>query len=92
MKKVLSYLSISSSDSYQSLNDLDKPNAINCPICLMETNKNKILKCKHGLCKLCYKELKKQKDYKCPICRKKYKTTNINTALALSYTFNGINI
>ena len=29
---------MSSSDSYQSLVDLDKPNAINCPICLEECN------------------------------------------------------
>ena len=62
MKKILSKISLnslSSSDSYNSLKDLDKPNHISCPICLMETSDNKILKCKHGICKQCFTQLKK---------------------------------
>ena len=64
MKKIFSRSSLSSSDSYNSLKDMDKPNHISCPICLMETNDNKILKCKHGICKACFKTLSKTKPYK----------------------------
>ena len=72
---------MSSSDSYQSLVDLDKPNAIQCPICLEECNdddknttkeKNKVFKCKHAVCRECYMQLKRKKPYKCPVCRKEY--------------------
>lgn len=93
MKKVLSNLSLKSlksSDSYNSLKNLDKPNFIKCPICLMETENNKILKCKHGICKECFKELSKTKPYKCPCCRKEYakplfqNTYNIEPILWLS--------
>lgn len=70
MNKLLSKLK--TSDSYNSLKDFDKPNHITCPICLMETTKNKILACKHGLCHDCFKQLKKTKPYKCPLCRKEY--------------------
>lgn len=57
---------MSSSDSYKSLVDLDKPNAIECPICLEECNdddktckkeKNKAFKCKHAVCRDCYNRL-----------------------------------
>lgn len=81
-------------DSYNSLKDLDKPNCIHCPICLMETSNNKILKCKHGICKTCFKELKKTGRYKCPFCRKEYgkplMDPTISRAIALSFTLGGI--
>ena len=94
MKKIFSRSSLSSSDSYNSLKDIDKPNHIECPICLMETNDNKILKCKHGLCKTCYTELKKTGTYKCPYCRKQYGKPLVDpiitSALALSFSIGGI--
>ena len=94
MKKIFSRCSLSSSDSYNSLKDMDKPNHIKCPICLMETNDNKILKCKHGICKTCFKELKKTGIYKCPYCRKQYGkplvVPVITSALALSFSIGGI--
>lgn len=96
MKKIFSRSSLSSSDSYNSLKDMDKPNHISCPICLMETNDNKILKCKHGLCKICYKELKKTGTYKCPYCRKQYGKPLVDpiitSALALSFSIGGISV
>ena len=94
MKKVLSYLSISSSDSYNTLQDLQRPNAILCPICLCETENNKILSCKHALCKTCFKTLKATKPYKCPCCRKEFKTPKLDpivvNALSHSFTIGGI--
>ncbi len=99
MKKVLSCLSISSlksSDSYNSLKDQDKPECISCPICLMETSNNKILKCKHGICKECFKELKKSGTYKCPYCRKEYGRLQVDPtvvhALSQTFTIGGISI
>ena len=72
MNKILSNLSISSmssSDSYQSLPDLEGNNTetIECPICLklpMRHNKNKkernkVFKCKHAICRECFNTLKK---------------------------------
>ena len=96
MKKIFSRSSLSSSDSYNSLKDMDKPNHISCPICLMETNDNKILKCKHGICKTCFKELKKPGTYKCPYCRKQYGKPLVDPvitlALALSFSIGGISV
>ena len=93
MKKILSKISLSSlssSDSYNSLKEIDKPKHIHCPICLMETDNNKILKCKHGICKTCFKELKKTGLYKCPICRKEYGSKIRNTTIP--YEFLGFSI
>lgn len=101
MKKVLSNLSLrslQSSDSYNSLKDLDKPDHIKCPICLMETKDNKILKCRHGLCKECFKELKKTRPYKCPYCRKEYGKPLLyidplfSTALSNGFTLGGLSV
>lgn len=72
MNRIFSSNSIASSDSYNSLKDLDKPNHIKCPICLMETEDNTIFQCKHGVCKLCFQQLSKNGVYKCPCCRKEY--------------------
>jgi hypothetical protein len=106
MKKILSSLSISSmssSDSYQSLVDLDKPNAIECPICLEECNdddktckkeKNKVFTCKHAVCRDCYNRLKQQKPYKCPVCRKEYGKSSMDPVMvhALSFTLSGLSV
>lgn len=96
MKKIFVKSKLSSSESYNSLKDIDKPNHIQCPICLMETNDNKILKCKHGICKTCYKELKKSGTYRCPYCRIQYgkPLTNpiITSAIALSFFLGGMNV
>ena len=85
MNKILSNLSISSmssSDSYQSLPDLEGNNTetIECPICLetsddsikIKKERNKVFKCKHAICRECFNTLKKNKPYKCPVCRKEY--------------------
>ena len=94
MKKIFFRHKLSSSDSYNSLKNVDKPNYIACPICLMETNNNKILQCKHGICKLCFTELKKTGTYKCPCCRKRYGKPVVDpiitSALALSFSIGGI--
>ncbi len=106
MQKILSNLSLSSmssSDSYQSLVDLDKPNAIECPICLEESNdddkntkkeKNKVFKCKHAVCRECYKQLKRTKPYKCPVCRKEYGRLYYDPVImnALNYSMSGISV
>ena len=106
MKKILSHLSISSissSDSYQSLVDLDKPNAIICPICLQESNddekntkkeKNKVFKCKHAVCRDCYKTLKRSRPYKCPICREEYGRPYVDPAVmnALNYSIGSLSV
>ena len=94
---------MSSSDSYQSLADLDKPNAINCPICLEECNdddkntskeKNKVFKCKHAVCRDCYKVLKRTKPYKCPVCRKEYGRPYVDPVLvnALNFSMGGLSV
>lgn len=92
MKKIFSKLSLRSSDSYNSLKD--KPNHIKCPICLMETEDNKILKCKHGLCKECFKQLSRSRPYKCPYCRKEYGKLYVDpiliSALSHNFTLGGI--
>ncbi len=96
MQRIFSSSSLSSSDSYNSLKDMDKPNHIACPICLMETNDNKILQCKHGICKACFKTLSATKPYKCPFCRKEYGKPLVDpvitSALALSFSIGGISI
>ncbi len=63
----------------------------------METKQdNKILKCKHGICKTCFKELKKTGTYKCPYCRKQYGKPLVDpvitSALALSFSIGGISV
>lgn len=94
---------MSSSDSYQSLVDLNKPNAIECPICLEECNdddktckkvKNKVFKCKHAVCRDCYNRLKQQKPYKCPVCRKEYSKSSMDPVMvnALSFTLSGLSV
>lgn len=106
MKKIwsaLSISSISSSDSYQSLVDLDKPNAIECPICLEESNDdhknkkkemNKVFECKHAICRDCYKILKKNRPYKCPVCRKEYGHNYVDPSIAnaLHYSIGNISV
>ena len=99
MKKILSKISLnslSSSDSYNSLKDLDKPNHISCPICLMETSDNKILKCKHGICKQCFTQLKKTSPYKCPYCRKEYNKPIVDPTLVIAlshgFTLGGLSV
>lgn len=85
--------SLSSSDSYNSLKDLDKPNHIKCPICICETSDNKILKCKHGICKDCFKTLSKTKPYKCPMCRKEYEKPFVDPIMLridLSFSLGGL--
>lgn len=94
MNKIFS-TSLTSADSYNSLKDLDKPDYISCPICLMETNDNKILKCKHGVCKTCFKELKKTKPYKCPYCRKEYDKPFIDPIMLridISFSLGGLSV
>lgn len=93
IKSVLSINSLTSSDSYNSLKDLGKPNEIRCPCCLMDTSDNKILKCKHGLCKVCFKTLSKSKPYKCPICRKEYEKPFIDPIMLridLNFSLGGL--
>lgn len=68
-------LSLSSSDSYQSLTDL----TVKCCICLEEVNNENsyMPTCKHSWCKDCNENLNKNNINSCPICKKKF--TNILT-------------
>ena len=63
-------LSLSSSESYQSLSDL----TIKCCICLEEVNNENsyMPECKHSWCKDCNKNLNKNNIDKCPICKSKF--------------------
>ena len=109
MEKILSNLSISSmssSDSYQSLTELDKPNAIECPICLdicdddtkqKKKEKNKVFKCKHAVCRDCYNQLKKTSPYKCPVCRKVYGNTyytgyHLDVTHLIGFSLSGLSV
>lgn len=97
MNRIFSSSSLSSCDSYNSLKDMDKPNFIKCPICLMETDDNKILKCKHGMCRGCFKTLSKTKPYKCPCCRKEYGNRPLIDpiyleSLSYHYTIGGLSV
>ena len=94
---------MSSSDSYQSLVDLDKPNAIQFPICLEECDdddktckkeKNKVFTCKHDVCRDCYNRLKQQKPYKCPVCRKEYGKNYVDPIItnAIAYGIGGLSV
>ena len=107
MNKILSNLSISSmssSDSYQSLPDLEGNNTetIQCPICLETSDdtiktkkeKNKVFKCKHAICRECFNTLKKSKPYKCPVCRKEYGKPYYDPVImnALNYSISGLSV
>lgn len=107
MNKILSNLSISSmssSDSYQSLTDLEGNNTetIECPICLETSDdtkknkkeKNKVFKCKHAICRECFNTLKKSKPYKCPVCRKEYGKPYYDPVImnALNYSISGLSV
>lgn len=95
MNRIFSSVSLSSSDSYNSLKDLDKPDHIYCPICLMETSDNKVFKCKHAVCKDCFKTLKKTKPYKCPCCRKEYEKPFIDPIMLridLNFSLGGLSV
>ena len=67
MIKSPSNLSLSSSDSYQSLTDL----TIECCICLEEVeNKDSYMPdCLHSWCKQCNDKLNKESIKNCPICK-----------------------
>ena len=71
-KKILSELSLSSNDSYQSLSDL----TIECCICLEEyENKNSFMPdCLHSWCKDCNDKLNKEHINQCPICKQPFKS------------------
>ena len=72
LHKSPSDLSLSSSDSYQSLTDL----TIKCCICLEEVNnENSYMPiCKHSWCKDCNENLNKNNINSCPICKTKFKS------------------
>lgn len=63
-------LTISSSDSYQSLSDL----TIMCPLCIEEKNKQNsfMTECKHSWCFECNEQLNKNNINNCPLCKKKF--------------------
>ena len=65
-------LSLSSSDSYQSLTDL----TVKCCICLEEVNNENsyMPTCKHSWCKDCNENLNKNNINSCPICKTKFKS------------------
>ena len=70
MIKSPSDLSLSSSESYQSLTNL----TIKCCICLEEVNNENsyMSECKHSWCKECNENLNKYYINKCPICKSKF--------------------
>ena len=70
MIKSSSELSLSSSDSYQSLSDL----TIECCICLEEVeNQNSYMPdCFHSWCKECNENLNNNHINNCPICKKPF--------------------
>lgn len=70
MIKSPSNLSLSSSDSYQSLTDL----TIECCICLEEVeHKDSYMPdCLHSWCKTCNDKLNKESIKKCPICKNNF--------------------
>lgn len=72
MKKNTSKLSLSSSDSYQSLTDL----TVKCCICLEEVNNENsyMPTCKHSWCKDCNENLNKNNINSCPICKTEFKS------------------
>tara|TARA_A100001011_G_C14285711_1_gene833595 strand:+ start:312 stop:716 length:405 start_codon:yes stop_codon:yes gene_type:complete len=72
MKKSSSSLSLSSSDSYQSLSEL----TVECCICLDEVkNEDSFMPdCLHSWCKNCNEELNKKKIETCPLCKNGFKS------------------
>ena len=72
MKKSSSSLSLSSSDSYQSLSEL----TVECCICLDEVkNEDSFMPdCLHSWCKKCNEELNKKKIEKCPLCKNNFQS------------------
>ena len=67
IKKSSSDLSLSSSDSYQSLSDL----TVECCICLEEIlNEDSYMpNCKHSWCKECNDQLNTNNINNCPVCK-----------------------
>ena len=56
--------------------------------------KNKVFKCKHAVCRECYKQLKRTRPYKCPVCRKEYGRPLVDPVLvnALSFSMGGLSV
>lgn len=76
MDKLDSLLSLSSSDSYQSINDKN----IECCICNeIILNENSYMpNCKHSWCFECNEKLNVNKINNCPICKKKFRSILTN--------------
>ncbi len=72
MNKLESLLSVSSNDSYQSINDKN----IECCICneIILNEQSYMPDCKHSWCIDCNEKLNTNKINNCPICKNKFKS------------------
>lgn len=85
--KSSSKLSLSSSDSYQSLSDL----TIECCICLEEIeNQNSYMPdCLHSWCKECNENLNNNHINNCPICKKPFNSILTNGRWKFTHNYLG---